>query len=56
MPEENNGVQLTSDGNSEKSLVASSFTPAGETKGLSDDLALVVQSAQAARDFLLNKQ
>lgn len=49
-------VRLQSDGNSEKSLVASSFTPSGETKNLSDDLSLVVQSAQAARDFLLNKQ
>lgn len=49
-------ISLQSDGNAVKSLVASSFNVAGETTALSDDLALVVQSAQAARDFLLNKQ
>ena len=52
---------IESDGNPHQPLVAENFNAAGDIKGtkpeiLSADLALVVGSAQAARDFLLNKQ
>src|ERR1035437_1963547 len=51
---------LHADGNPHQAITAESFTPSGDIKnvddGLSVELALVVQSAQAARDFLLNKQ
>jgi|GEM_PF-5963926 hypothetical protein len=56
-------AKIQSDGNAHKPLTAENFTPAGDIKGtqgdpkgLSSDLALVVGSAQAARDFLLQKQ
>lgn len=59
MPEPNE-LQLQSDGNPHQALTAESFTPAGDIKnvddGLSVQLALVTQSAQSARDFLVNKQ
>ncbi len=53
--------KIQSDGNPHQPLTAENFTPAGDIKGtktefLSADLALVVGTAQAARDFLLQKQ
>jgi hypothetical protein len=54
-------MTIQSDGNPHQPLTAENFTPAGDIKGtkteiLSADLALVVGTAQAARDFLLQKQ
>jgi hypothetical protein len=46
-------------GNPHQAITAESFTPTGDIKqddGLSIELALVTQSAQAARDFLANRQ
>jgi hypothetical protein len=37
-------------------LQAADFTNTGELKTVSGELSLVVNSAQAARDFLTNKQ
>ena len=52
--------QLVPDGNPNESLTGANYDKAGalkEVKGdLSAHLGTVVQSAQAARDFLLNKQ
>ena len=63
MPELTAGAQIESDGNPHQPLTVENFTPAGDIKGtqgdpkgLSADLALVVGTAQAARDFLLQKQ
>jgi hypothetical protein len=55
------GAMIESDGNPHQPLVAENFNAAGDIKGtkpeiLSADLALVVGTAQAARDFLLQKQ
>lgn len=47
---------FVSDGNPNATLVAGDFTPAGEIKEISGDLALVCGSAQAAREFLTNNQ
>ena len=52
---------LQADGNSNQAITAENFTPSGDIAGTavekrSVELALVVQSAQSARDFLLNKQ
>ena len=49
-------TRLESDGNPQQQLVAASFTPDGEIKEIAGDLALVVQSAQASKDFIKNKQ
>lgn len=54
-----NDTTLQSDGNPHQAITGENFTPAGDIKkddGLSVELALVTQSAQTARDFLLNKQ
>ena len=53
--------KIESDGNPHQPLTAENFNAAGDITGtkpeiLSADLALVVGTAQAARDFLLNKQ
>jgi hypothetical protein len=52
---------LQSDGNPHQRITAADFTPSGDITGTvlekrSVELSLVTQSAQAARDFLLNKQ
>jgi hypothetical protein len=52
---------LQSDGNPHQAITAENFTPAGDIVNKTPDkysveLALVTQSAQAARDFILNKQ
>lgn len=44
------------DSNPDKKLVGESFKADGTLKNSDDGLALVTQSAQAARDFILNKQ
>jgi hypothetical protein len=54
MPQD--AVGLIPDGNPQHQLSGEDFTTQGELKTLSGDLALVVQSAQKARDFLQNKQ
>jgi hypothetical protein len=54
-----NDIKLIADGNAHQALTAETFTPSGDIKETGDlgaELALVTQSAQAARDFLLNKQ
>jgi hypothetical protein len=63
MPESTADSKIMSDGNAHQPLTAENFTDAGDIKGtpgdpkgLSSDLALVVGTAQAARDFLLQKQ
>ncbi len=63
MPELTDTARIESDGNAHAPLTAENFTPSGDIKGtpgdpkgLSSDLALVVGTAQAARDFLLQKQ
>jgi hypothetical protein len=51
--------QLIADGNPNAPLTGESFNKDGSIKAaddLSTELSIVVQSAQAARDFLLNKQ
>jgi len=59
MPELVDG-QLVVDGNPNASITGENFNKSGEIKEITDDLSthlgIVVQSAQAARDFLLNKQ
>lgn len=52
---------LQSDGNAHQRITAENFTASGDITGTileqrSVELALVTQSAQSARDFLLNKQ
>lgn len=52
---------LQADGNPHQNIAAENFTPSGDITGTvlekrSVELALVTQSAQSARDFLLNKQ
>src|SRR6266566_5133894 len=47
---------IQKDGNPQAALNAESFTKEGDTKTTGDDLALVVQSAQSARDFITSKQ
>ena len=54
-------IGIESDGNPHQPLVAENFNKSGDIVGtkpeiLSADLALVVSTAQAARDFLLQKQ
>jgi hypothetical protein len=53
-------TKLVADGNPQASLTGENFNKSGEIKEVKGDLSthlgLVVQSAQAARDFLLNKQ
>jgi hypothetical protein len=54
-----NDIKLIADGNAHQALTAETFTSSGDIKETGDlgaQLALVTQSAQAARDFLLNKQ
>jgi hypothetical protein len=46
----------STDGSPAATLNAQSFTNTGEIKTVNGDLALVVQSAKAAQDFLQNKQ
>lgn len=51
--------QLVADGNPNKGLVGADFKQDGSIKvaaDMSTELSLVTQSAQAARDFILNKQ
>ncbi len=52
--------QLVADGNPNAAITGANFNNSGEIKetggDLSTHLGIVVQSAQAARDFLLNKQ
>lgn len=50
------GIGLVQDGNHDARLTAQSFNNEGEILELSGDLALVMQSAKVARDFLTNKQ
>ena len=45
-----------SDGNPNRPLDAADFNPVGDIKTIDADLALVVGSAQTARDFIENKQ
>ena len=54
-------TKLQADGNPHQSITAENFTPSGDIVNITPDkysveLALVTQSAQAARSFLLNKQ
>jgi len=60
MPEPED-LKLQTEGNPHQRIIAENFTPSGDITGTnlekrSVELALVTQSAQAARDFLLNKQ
>jgi hypothetical protein len=51
--------QLIADGNPNAPITGANFTSDGSIKKAEDqstELSIVVQSAQAARDFLLNKQ
>jgi hypothetical protein len=52
--------QLVADGNPNTTLTGENYNKSGELKEVKDDLSAhlgtVIQSAQAARDFLLNKQ
>src|ERR1039458_6956264 len=52
--------QLVADGNPNATLTGENYNKSGEIKEVKGDLSAhlgtVVQSAQAARDFLLNKQ
>jgi hypothetical protein len=59
MPDQVGDTLLVPDGNPQAPLTGASFTADGSIKkaeDMSTELAVVVQSAQAARDFLLNKQ
>jgi hypothetical protein len=53
-------TELQSDGNPNATMTGENFNKSGEIKEVNGDLSthlgIVVQSAQAARDFLLNKQ
>ena len=52
--------QMVADGNPNAGITGENFNKSGEIKEINGDLSthlgIVVQSAQAARDFLLNKQ
>jgi hypothetical protein len=59
MPDQVGDTQLIPDGNPNAPIVGANFNTDGSIKAgpdMSTELAIVVQSAQAARDFLLNKQ
>jgi hypothetical protein len=47
---------FVSDGNPNRPLVAGDFNTVGDIKAIDAKLALVVGSAQTARDFIENKQ